>query len=98
MEFAMPNNHRLSEVLLIAKDQSGEAQVINLSGLTIELAVPARGSCGEIEEIERRLVEARKGLEFYADAKNYQQQGGHISEVLNDGGDIARNTLKAFKG
>jgi hypothetical protein len=93
----MPDQHRLSEVLLIAKDQSGEARVINLSGLTIELAVPAPEACGEIEEIERRLDEARKGLEFYADAKSYQQQGGHIPKVLNDGGDIARDTLKAIK-
>ena len=93
----MPDQHRLSEVLLIAKDQSGEARVINLSGLTIELAVPAPDTNASTAGIEKRLTEALKGLEFYADEKNYQQQGRQKSIVLNDNGDVARDTLKAIK-
>jgi hypothetical protein len=89
-------SEKLSEVLLIAKDQSGEERVINLIGLAIELIVPAPKASGCTADFERRLAEAREGLEFYADAKNYDRGGRNQSKAQEDRGDIARDTLEAI--
>ena len=89
-------SQKFSEVLLIAKDESGESRLINLSGVTIEMRIPAPSS-GDVAELERRLAEAREGLQFYADPVTYKRQGRGKSEIQNDSGDIARDTLTAIR-
>ena len=57
----------MSEVLLIGRDSLGHPRVVDLSSLKIELVVPAPKAHGGSGDPERRLAEARAGLEFYAD-------------------------------
>lgn len=94
----MEEPSRLSEVLLIAKDERGEARVINLTDIAIEIVIPAPKADGGTADLKQRLAEAREGLEFYADAKNYAQRGRNRSKVQEDKGDVARDTLEAIKG
>jgi hypothetical protein len=93
----MEERKSLSEVLLIAKDEKGEARVINLSGLTIELVIPAPKADGGTADLKRRLAEAVEGLEFYADPNSYARHGRNRSKAQEDKGDIARDTLEAIK-
>jgi hypothetical protein len=93
----MEERKSLSEVLLIAKDEKGEARVINLSGLTIELVIPAPKADGGTADLKRRLAEAVEGLEFYADPKSHAQRGRNRSKVHADKGDLARDTLAAIR-
>lgn len=60
------SGERLIEVLLIGRDHSGQPRVIDLSGITIELVVPAPQATGGTSDLARRLQEAHRALEHYA--------------------------------
>lgn len=93
----MEERQKLSEVFLIAKDDHGEARCINLSGLKVELVIPAPKADGGTADLKRLLSEAREGLEFYADQAGYARKGRRKSKIDADGGDVARDTLAAVK-
>jgi hypothetical protein len=94
----MPENRvRTSEVLLIAKDETGTARCINLTGVTVELVIPAPKADGGTADLKRRLAEAVECIEFYADEKGYARRGRGQSKVQADGGGLARDTLAAIR-
>lgn len=91
--------------MLIGRDDAGQTRAIDLRGLTIELAIPAPKADGgtadltrRLAESEQRLAEAREGLEFYADAESYKRKGRGKTNIENDAGAIARDTIKAIIG
>ena len=93
----MEERKRLSEVMLIAKDENGVARCISLTGVTVELTIPAPKAAGDTSDLKQLLAEAREGLEFYADEKSYARQGRNRSKVQEDKGDLARDTLAAIR-
>jgi hypothetical protein len=93
----MEERKSLSEVLLIAKDDTGEARCVNLTGIAIEIVIPAPKAHSGTADLMRRLAEAVEGLEFYADKKGYARRGRGQSKVQADGGDVARDTLEAIR-
>lgn len=92
-----PERQRLTETLLIARDSAGHPRVVDLSGITIELVIPAPKAHSGTADLERRLAEAREGLQFYADQAGYKGPGrGKRSAIQEDAGAIARDTLEAI--
>lgn len=92
------NRVRTTKVLLIAEDEQGVSRCVNLTGLTVDLVIPAPKADGGTADLRRRLAEAVEGLEFYADEKSYARQGRNRSKVQEDKGDLARDTLAAIRG
>jgi hypothetical protein len=94
----MTESTRARKVLLIAEDEQGVSRCISLAGVTVELTIPAPKADGGTADLKRRLAEAVECIEFYADKGGYsgQGRGRSPSKVMQDRGNIARDTLKVI--